>query len=368
MSMSLSAEDRIVVPANRNEPPAAPLPPETRPLVTFFVMGHNAEDGIHHGIESAFAQDYAPLEIILSDDGSQDGTFAVMERMAAAYDGPHTVRLNRRVQNGGVVAHLTDVMAQAQGEILVQHNADDISAPNRVSRIVAAWRASGGRATGFHSAMRRIDLEGRDLGPVRVNPSLIADPSPANIAANIRYMTGAAAAWSKRLYEAYGGFEDFLYVEDNVIPFRAATLGPIVYIDDPLVQFRAGGNSWRADPRDLPGHEMLYGYSQRFLKNQYTSQRQILVDLDRIEMPDKEATRRVVAANVARLGFAYGLSEASHAGRLARLPGALGQTLRHRNGWYLKTALKYLFDRPYILFYDWRRARRQRRRGGRHAA
>src|SRR5690606_870089 len=62
-----------------------------RPLVTFAVLAYQQEDLIRQAIEAAFAQTYSPLEIILSDDGSGDRTFEVIERMAAAYDGPHSV-------------------------------------------------------------------------------------------------------------------------------------------------------------------------------------------------------------------------------------------------------------------------------------
>ena len=53
-------------------------------------------------IEGAFAQTYQPLEILLSDDCSPDGTYRVMQEMAAAYAGPHRVILNRNPKNLGI--------------------------------------------------------------------------------------------------------------------------------------------------------------------------------------------------------------------------------------------------------------------------
>ena len=70
-------------------------PPEL-PSISIILTGHNEEYCIGDAIRSVFGQDYeGPVEIILSDDGSSDGTFAVMQEMAAEYRGPHRVVLNR---------------------------------------------------------------------------------------------------------------------------------------------------------------------------------------------------------------------------------------------------------------------------------
>lgn len=58
------------------------------PSISIILTGHNEEYCIGDAIRSVFGQDYeGPVEIILSDDGSSDGTFAVMQEMAAQYRG-----------------------------------------------------------------------------------------------------------------------------------------------------------------------------------------------------------------------------------------------------------------------------------------
>src|SRR5690606_36162487 len=92
------------------------------PLVTFFVMGYNQEETIAKGIEGAFAQTYEPLEIILADDGSRDGTYRVMQEMAAAYTGPHRIRLSRNEPNRGITGNINRIMELAEGVFVVQNN------------------------------------------------------------------------------------------------------------------------------------------------------------------------------------------------------------------------------------------------------
>jgi glycosyltransferase involved in cell wall biosynthesis len=48
------------------------------PLVTLVLFAYNQEKFIRQAMEGAFAQTYQPLEIIVSDDSSPDGTFAIM--------------------------------------------------------------------------------------------------------------------------------------------------------------------------------------------------------------------------------------------------------------------------------------------------
>jgi glycosyltransferase involved in cell wall biosynthesis len=86
------------------------------PLVSFVLIAYNQEQFIAEAIQGAFAQTYSPLEIILSDDCSRDGTFRIMEEMANAYHGPHTVILNRNPKNLGIGGHVNRVMELAQGE------------------------------------------------------------------------------------------------------------------------------------------------------------------------------------------------------------------------------------------------------------
>ena len=102
-----------------------------KPLVTFAVIAYNQERFIREAVEGAFAQTYSPLEIILSDDGSSDKTFDVMQALVAKYDGPHHVMLNRNSKNLGLAGHVNHIMERATGDIIVLAAGDDISRPER---------------------------------------------------------------------------------------------------------------------------------------------------------------------------------------------------------------------------------------------
>ena len=313
----------------------------TPPRVTLFVLAWRQEAHVRAAIEGAFAQTYRPLEILLSDDCSPDGTYRVMQEMAAAYAGPHRVVLNRNDRNLGLIGHLDRVMALASGGFVVQNAGDDVSAPDRVAKLAAAWAADPG-VRAVHSAVRRLDADGvatpwtPGLPPMAgvTAAEVVADSRPGQG----RHLVGASMGWDRRLWDDFGPLPAAALIEDRPIAFRAALSGGIAWIDEPLLDYRAGGAS-------DGGGDAARGF---YLKKQrwYRSfQRAYLADLDRrpgADAPGAAALGRAAAAELERLDFEIGLAEAGTAGRLARLPAALRLALARRDPGPLRAQLKYL--------------------------
>ncbi len=122
-------------------------------------------------MKSALAQTYSPLEIILTDDASQDKTLEIMADLAGSYRGPHTVQVRQNARRVGLVGGLNEVARISRGELLAMAAGDDISLPHRVTDTVKAW--VGGNRTDFslHSAMFTMDensrVKGQKLEPPR---------------------------------------------------------------------------------------------------------------------------------------------------------------------------------------------------------
>lgn len=107
-----------------------------QPLVSFILLAYNQESYIREAVAGAFSQTYSPLEIIMSDDGSSDRTFAILQEMAASYKGPHKIRLIRNDKNLGIGMHFNKLMEIADGQIIELAAGDDISLPWRTSESV----------------------------------------------------------------------------------------------------------------------------------------------------------------------------------------------------------------------------------------
>ena len=90
-----------------------------RPLISVIVPAYNAEDFLAEALESVIRQNYEPLEIIVVDDGSTDGTAE-----AAKSFGERVRYLHQ--ENSGPAAARNAGLRAARGELLSFLDADDL--------------------------------------------------------------------------------------------------------------------------------------------------------------------------------------------------------------------------------------------------
>jgi glycosyltransferase involved in cell wall biosynthesis len=76
-----------------------------RPLVSFCQKYFNQEKYIEESLNSILSQTYSPLEIIISDDASTDGTWQKITDILAKYTGPHKIITNRNEKNLGIIGN-----------------------------------------------------------------------------------------------------------------------------------------------------------------------------------------------------------------------------------------------------------------------
>jgi len=107
---------------------------DSRPLVSVIVPVYNGAAFLGEAIESVFAQDYAPLEVVVVDDGSTDGS----AELAEAYDG---VRVIRQLNAGPSATRNTGV-AHTTGDVIAFLDADDVWPTGRLTRLLDALASS----------------------------------------------------------------------------------------------------------------------------------------------------------------------------------------------------------------------------------
>lgn len=132
------------------------------PLVTIGIKCLNLEKYVGAAVESAFAQTYRPLEIVISDDGSTDNTWHVVEEAVRAQEGKDVrVVLNRNPVNLGNCGNWEKICSLANGEWIFKFDGDDISEPTRVERMMRSIREGDRSAS---SACALIALDNRKVG------------------------------------------------------------------------------------------------------------------------------------------------------------------------------------------------------------
>src|SRR5688572_920418 len=106
------------------------------PRATLLILSYNQQEFLPAALAGAFGQDAEDLEILISDDNSTDDSHAVIMRAVGAYKGPHSVNVNFNDANLGIVTHLSQAMRLAKASFVIVGAGDDVSMPNRASRIL----------------------------------------------------------------------------------------------------------------------------------------------------------------------------------------------------------------------------------------
>lgn len=211
-------------------------------LASFVIVSYNQEAWIGAAVRGALAQTYAPLEIVISDDSSTDGTWEAIQEAVRGYRGPHKVTTRRTQENVGLAEHLNQAWRACNGCWIFSAAGDDVSHPNRVARTMALV-AQNPRARAAQSWLNEVDSAGHLLSVNRVGTNLsfgavasfgIAD----RLAGRSPHQHGAALAYSRELVDAFEPLPRAAVYEDGVLWVRAHLLGETLVIAEPLVGHR----------------------------------------------------------------------------------------------------------------------------------
>lgn len=199
-------------------------------LVSVVIPFYNPGAYLVEGVASVLDQGYRPLEALLVDDGSTDGSADVATRLAA----PGTpVRLVRLATNQGPAAARNAGLRAAQGEFVTFLDADDLMVADRLALQIAYLAA--------HPAVDAVvGLADNVLEPGVVPPAWFRSVG-AGVRTGYAYATSVLA--HRRVFDRVGGFDPALRVgEDTDWMLRARAAGiRIARIDRVLLRRRIHG-------------------------------------------------------------------------------------------------------------------------------
>lgn len=211
------------------------------PLVSIVLCCHNRRDYLEQTLASVFRQNYQPVEIIVMDDGSTDGTREMMQRYAG--------RLAYHYQESrGIAAARSRASELASGEFIAYQDDDDLMPENRIvhlhqvlERFPQAIFATGdfalidseGELTGHRWMPGELDHVG--------DPVLIADGQEAVLWPRVPAVPHTTL-FRRQYGEQVGWFDlDFKYAcSDADFLARLGQLGPIVYLPEVVSYYRRG--------------------------------------------------------------------------------------------------------------------------------
>jgi glycosyltransferase involved in cell wall biosynthesis len=107
-------------------------------LVSVVVVTYNQLQYVKETLDSVLNQGYSKLQIIVSDDGSTDGTAQLISAYAERY--PDKIDAILSEGNTGIAANFNRALGKVRGEFIAWLGGDDIMLPDKISKQVALLR------------------------------------------------------------------------------------------------------------------------------------------------------------------------------------------------------------------------------------
>lgn len=237
------------------------------PLVSVAMPVRNGVDTVAEAIRSVLAQTYRPVELIVVDDGSTDGTWAVLEGFGGA------IRALRQ-ENQGIAAARNAGLRAARGDLIALMDADDLCEPERIavgvrylaehpevvlcSSDFSAFSASGPIAasyigTYYHQcSQERGGVAARypERGTLDIRDCVLkATSAPADVPAYQgdvydelalgNFVHPPTVLFRRELLDTVGGFDPAIRIMcewDWLV--RVARVGAIGFVDRPMLRYR----------------------------------------------------------------------------------------------------------------------------------
>ncbi len=224
----------------RDQPtqPATPDRQANLPLISVIIPNYNYEAYVGNAIDSALELDWPRVEVIVIDDGSTDGSRAVLESYGS--------RIKTILQeNSGQLVACNKGLALSRGEIVIFLDSDDVLSPSLAREAFAVWTP---QVSKVQVQMRSIDAQGNSLGSIF--PQYSRAPSPQEIrtwaASSSAYPTppGSGNIYSRWFLERIFPLHDTCGTANDSYCLAAAPyLGDVVTIAKPLVSYRIHGKN-----------------------------------------------------------------------------------------------------------------------------
>lgn len=219
----------------------------------------NGEAYVAASVRSALDQTVSPRRVIVVDDGSTDGTGALMARLAE--QDARVLCLSRA--NAGVSAARNAGIAASSAPFIAFLDSDDIWLPEKLERQIEAFER-GGPETGFvHSSYFFIDAQGKRLSDSTVVPPKQRGDIFMPVLLEGYVLSGSASSVLVRrdVLDKAGYFDDRLfYGEDWDLWIRLARISKVDFTPEAVVGIRVHDQS--AQRRAVPGRAI------RFFKQQ----------------------------------------------------------------------------------------------------
>lgn len=226
----------------------------TNRLITGFQVRISIALGTYNGqrflgeqLDSLRRQTLLPCEVVISDDGSSDGTWEIIERFRG--EAPFPVRAQRNKENLGWQENFVRTALRCEGQWVAFCDQDDVWLPEKLERVAACIRQHPNVVMVVHSAalaLENLELSGGKLPDIRkfsVVERLHSQPLITQL--------GFATCFKRELLEEVPvelrpcdpNIPERKQSHDQLITLLANATGAVAYLPEVLAIYRRHGTA-----------------------------------------------------------------------------------------------------------------------------
>jgi glycosyltransferase involved in cell wall biosynthesis len=212
------------------------------PLVSVVMPAYNAERFLRQAIESVLAQTYTNFELVVIDDGSSDGSWAIMQELAAR---DTRVRAFRNERNLGIVRTRNRLFAESSpaSEYFAVLDGDDVCLPERLALQVAFLQAHADHAL-VGGNLRVIDEYGVEVG-VRRYPS--SHEAIMRVITRYNPIAQPASMFRRSAVQAVGEYDErYARCQDYELWLRMAERFKLANLDAFVIEYRVSATQGKS--------------------------------------------------------------------------------------------------------------------------
>jgi glycosyltransferase involved in cell wall biosynthesis len=195
-------------------------------LLSIVIPSYNQGSYIRETLDSIFAQDYRPIEVLVLDGASKDDTVEILR----SYGAPELRWWSE--PDRGVVDAVNKGLARASGDVVAIQSSDDFYLPGAFRAAIDALASRG--AGLVYGDVEYVDAQSRVSGRTALPPFDLYE-----YAGKLTYIPQASTFFTAEAMRAAGRWrEDVSYAADAEYYLRIALRFPVRKIDRVLARYR----------------------------------------------------------------------------------------------------------------------------------
>lgn len=225
-----------------------------KPLVSLIILSYKNYKYIYEALESVLCQDYPNIEIVISNDGSDDFNIKEIKKYLNKNkkNNIKNIVINNNSKNIGTVKNINKAIKLSKGEYIFLLAADDTIYDNKViSKLLSSFNKLPKKELVLISQVGMYDIKLKKLiQPFLSNEDInrIKTLTPQKLFAEMStrcIVPGSGICYKRNIFKKYGYFdENYVLVEDFSYGLKLSRLGiKHNYVDSISVKHRDGGIS-----------------------------------------------------------------------------------------------------------------------------